>query len=109
LLIDAADHRGGLGAVYRRAEFGFERRNFLLQTLCFPIQSVTRRHVVCLGEKIAGLLVGFAQGGGWGAAFGTGFLTAFLSAIANNMPTVLIGALSIDASGATGAAREAMI
>ncbi len=62
-----------------------------------------------LTRQIAGLLDGFAQGGVWGAAFGTGFLTAFLSAIANNMPTVLIGALSIEASGATGAAREAMI
>ena len=62
-----------------------------------------------LTRQIAGLLDGFAQGGVWGAAFGTGFLTAFLSAIANNMPTVLIGALSIDASDATGAAREAMI
>ena len=62
-----------------------------------------------LTRQIAGLLDEFAQGGVWGAAFGTGFLTAFLSAIANNMPTVLIGALSIDASGATGAAREAMI
>ncbi len=62
-----------------------------------------------LTRQIAGLLDGFAQGGVWGAAFGTGFLTAFLSAIANNMPTVLVGALSIDASGATGAAREAMI
>ncbi|MEW6539954.1 MAG: arsenic transporter [Pseudomonadota bacterium] len=62
-----------------------------------------------LTRQIAGLLDGFAQGGVWGAAFGTGFLTAFLSAIANNMPTVLIGALSIDASGATGAAKEAMI
>jgi len=62
-----------------------------------------------LTRQIAGLLDGFAQGGVWGAAFGTGFLTAFLSAIANNMPTVLIGALSIDASGATGAARQAMI
>ncbi|WP_295174238.1 arsenic transporter, partial [uncultured Brevundimonas sp.] len=47
-----------------------------------------------LTRQIAGLLDGFAQGGVWGAAFGTGFLTAFLSAIANNMPTVLIGALS---------------
>nr|WP_295237348.1 arsenic transporter [uncultured Brevundimonas sp.] len=62
-----------------------------------------------LTRQIAGLLDGFEQGGVWGAAFGTGFLTAFLSAIANNMPTVLIGALSIDASGATGAARKAMI
>ncbi len=48
-----------------------------------------------LTRHVAGLLDGFAQGGVWGAAFGTGFLTALLSSIANNMPTVLIGALSI--------------
>ncbi|TFW12235.1 arsenic transporter [Brevundimonas intermedia] len=62
-----------------------------------------------LTRHVAGLLDEFAQGGVWGAAFGTGFLTAFLSSIANNMPTVLIGALSIDASSATGAVKEAMI
>lgn len=62
-----------------------------------------------LTRHVAGLLDRFAQGGVWGAAFGTGFLTAFLSSIANNMPTVLIGALSIDASSATGAVKEAMI
>jgi len=58
---------------------------------------------------IADLLDVFAKGGIWGAAFGTGFLTAFLSSVMNNMPTVLIGALSIDASHATGAIKEAMI
>jgi arsenical pump membrane protein len=62
-----------------------------------------------LTDGIAGLLNRFAQGGVWGAAFGTGFLTAFLSSIANNLPTVLIGALSIEASSATGVVREAMI
>ena len=62
-----------------------------------------------LTEGVAGLLDRFAQGGVWGAAFGTGFLTAFLSSIANNLPTVLIGALSIEASSATGVVREAMI
>ncbi|MET3836015.1 arsenical pump membrane protein [Brevundimonas sp. UYEF29] len=62
-----------------------------------------------LTDHIAGLLDRFAEGGVWTAAFGTGFLTAFLSAIANNMPTVLIGALSIDASSATGPVKEAMI
>ncbi|MDK7730854.1 ArsB/NhaD family transporter, partial [Escherichia coli] len=45
----------------------------------------------------------------WAATFGTGFLTAFLSSIMNNMPTVLVGALSIDGSTATGVIKEAMI
>ena len=58
---------------------------------------------------LAGWLDFFARGGIWGAAFGTGFLTALLSSVMNNMPTVLVGALSIDASHATGAVREAMI
>lgn len=62
-----------------------------------------------LTEQLARLLDYFAQGGVWGAAFGTGFLTALLSSVMNNMPTVLVGALSIDASAATGAVKEAMI
>ncbi|MPQ55176.1 arsenic transporter [Duganella sp. FT27W] len=47
--------------------------------------------------------------GVWGAAFGTGILTALLSSVMNNMPTVLVGALSIDATSTQGAVREAMI
>ncbi|RYZ12406.1 MAG: arsenic transporter [Comamonadaceae bacterium] len=62
-----------------------------------------------LTDRIAGLLDFFARGGVWGAALGTGVLTAALSSVMNNMPTVLIGALSIDASSATGAVKEAMI
>ena len=62
-----------------------------------------------LTEQIAALLNVFAGGGIWGAALGTGFLTALLSSVLNNMPTVLIGALSIDASNATGAVKEAMV
>jgi arsenical pump membrane protein len=60
-------------------------------------------------EHIARLLNYFAQGGVWGAAFGTGFLTALMSSAMNNMPTVLVGALSIDATSATGVVKEAMI
>ena len=62
-----------------------------------------------LTEHIARLLDYFAQGGVWGAAFGTGFLTALLSSAMNNMPTVLVGALSIDATSATGVVKDAMI
>lgn len=62
-----------------------------------------------LTSQLALLLDVFAAGGVWGAAFGTGFLTALLSSVMNNMPTVLVGALSIEASQATGAVRQAMI
>ncbi|GJL72641.1 MAG: arsenical pump membrane protein [Nitrosomonas sp.] len=58
---------------------------------------------------ITNLLDFFADYGVWGATLGTGFLAAFLSSVMNNMPTVLIGALSIDATAATGSVREAMI
>jgi len=47
--------------------------------------------------------------GVWGAAFGAGLSSALLSSVMNNMPTVLVGALSIDATTATGAVREAMV
>ena len=58
---------------------------------------------------LTALLERFAVHGVWGAAFGTGLVTALLSSIMNNMPTVLVGALSIDATQATGAVREAMV
>lgn len=50
-----------------------------------------------------------AEKGIWEATLGTGFITAFLSSIMNNMPTVLVGALSIEGSNATGLIKEAMI
>ncbi|MES2529590.1 MAG: arsenic transporter [Pseudomonadota bacterium] len=62
-----------------------------------------------LTDHIARLLNLLAQSGVWGAAMGTGFLAAMLSSVMNNMPTVLIGALSIDSSSATGVVKEAMI
>lgn len=62
-----------------------------------------------LTDRIAALLDWFAQGGIWGAALGTGVLTALLSSVMNNMPTVLIGALSVDASQASGVVKEAMV
>lgn len=58
---------------------------------------------------LAGWLDVFAGHGVWGAAMGTGVLTALLSSIMNNLPTVLIGLLSIDASQASGVVKETMI
>jgi len=62
-----------------------------------------------LTEYLSAVLNMLADNGLWAATFGTGFLTAFMSSVMNNMPTVLIGALSIDGSTATGVVREAMI
>ncbi len=58
---------------------------------------------------VAQILNFLASHGVWTAALGTGLLTAFLSSVMNNMPTVLVGALSIDASNASGIVREAMV
>ncbi len=62
-----------------------------------------------LTTHLAALLDWTAEGGVWGAAFGTGIIAAVLSSVMNNMPTVLVGALSIDASHATGTVKDAMI
>jgi len=62
-----------------------------------------------LTHALSALLNQLADHGLWAATLGTGFLTAFLSSVMNNMPTVLVGALSIDGSTATGVIKEAMI
>ena len=62
-----------------------------------------------LTDYLSAALNQFAEHGVWGATLGTGFLTAFLSSVMNNMPTVLIGALSIYGSTAQGVVKEAMI
>ncbi len=62
-----------------------------------------------LTDSLSGILSILADKGLWAATFGTGFITAFLSSVMNNMPTVLIGALSIDGSTASGVVKEAMI
>ncbi|MEP9319774.1 arsenic transporter [Pseudomonas sp. LABIM340] len=73
-------------------------------------------YLVVYGLKNAGLtdfltylLDRLAEQGLWSAAIGTGLLSALLSSVMNNMPSVLVGALSIQASGAEGLVREAMI
>lgn len=73
-------------------------------------------YLVIYGLRNAGLtsllssaLTALSESGVWLAALGTGFLSAFLSSLMNNMPTVLVGALSIDGSTASSLIREAMI
>jgi arsenical pump membrane protein len=62
-----------------------------------------------LTAYLTGLLNRCAEYGVWGAALGTGFMTAVLSSVMNNMPTVLVGALAIDATASQGVVREAMV
>lgn len=62
-----------------------------------------------LTQYLSALLNQLAEQGLWVSTLGTGFLAAFLSSVMNNMPTVLIGALSIDGSVASGVIKEAMI
>lgn len=62
-----------------------------------------------LTDYLTQILYVFAGYGIWGASLGTGLLAAGLSSVMNNMPTVLVGALSIHSAEATGVVREAMI
>ena len=63
-----------------------------------------------LTDNLATALVWLAGHGPWAATIGTGFGAAILSSIMNNMPGVLVGALSIEgAHGIPAATREAMI
>ncbi|WP_413734163.1 arsenic transporter [Sodalis sp. RH21] len=62
-----------------------------------------------LTHLLSALLNRVATHGLWAATLGTGFLTAFLSSVMNNLPSVLVGALSIEGSTATGVIKEAMI
>jgi arsenical pump membrane protein len=63
-----------------------------------------------LTDHLAIALVWLAGYGPWAATIGTGFAAAILSSIMNNMPGVLVGALSIEgAHGIPAATREAMI
>jgi len=110
----------GVGAL---ALLGISRRNGIIPTTKVvreaPWQIVVfslGMYLVVFGLHNAGLtgylsslLDGFADRGVLVASVGTGFVVAALSAIMNNMPTVMIGALSIDGAGATGMAREAMV
>ena len=73
-------------------------------------------YLVVFGLRNAGLmdyliviLNKLADQGIWSGALGTGFISAGLSSIMNNLPTVLIGVLSVDASTAEGLTKEAMI
>ncbi|MGY2290879.1 arsenic transporter [Pseudomonas sp. SDO528_S397] len=62
-----------------------------------------------LTNLLTQLLDHLATKGLWSATIGTGLISAALSSVMNNMPSVLVGALSIQASGAEGVVREAMI
>lgn len=62
-----------------------------------------------LTHTFAALLDSFAAHGLWAATLGAGVTAALLSSIMNNMPSVLIGALSIQGSEAGGLIRQAMI
>lgn len=62
-----------------------------------------------LTDYLAQILNVFAGYGVWGASFGTGLLAAGLSSVMNNMPTVLVGALSIHSTETTGVIRDAMV
>jgi len=103
LAVAAHGHRISTGDVLRRAPW---------QVVVFSLGM----YLVVYGLRNAGLtdyltivLDRCAEHGIWGAVLGTGFIIAILSSIMNNMPTVLVGAMAIDATSVQGVVREAMV
>ncbi|WP_270180773.1 arsenic transporter [Alkalihalobacillus sp. CinArs1] len=64
---------------------------------------------VGLTDILANLIQGAADQGLLAATVSMGFIAAILSSIMNNMPTVMIDALAIEATSTTGTLKEALI
>ncbi|MFD3261456.1 arsenic transporter [Paenibacillus lentus] len=62
-----------------------------------------------LTDLLANVIQGIADQGMFAATMGMGFIAAMISSIMNNMPTVMIDALAIDATNTSAAIREALI
>jgi arsenical pump membrane protein len=62
-----------------------------------------------LTNLLAGLIERMADAGLLAATVGMGFLAALLSSVMNNLPTVMIDALAIQATSTEGVMREALV
>ncbi|MGE6230482.1 arsenic transporter [Paenibacillus chitinolyticus] len=62
-----------------------------------------------LTDLLAGVIQAAADRGMFTATMGMGFLAALTSSLMNNLPTVMLDALAIDATSAAGPAKEALI
>jgi arsenical pump membrane protein len=62
-----------------------------------------------LTDALGSVFASFGDHGALAATGGTGFLVAGMSSVMNNMPTVLVAALGIDAAGATGITHQLMV
>jgi len=64
---------------------------------------------VGLTDMLGGVIAALAEQGLFVSTIGMGFLAAALSSVMNNMPTVMINALAIDATGTSGVIRESLV
>ncbi|WP_036723350.1 arsenical efflux pump membrane protein ArsB [Paenibacillus forsythiae] len=62
-----------------------------------------------LTDVLADVIQGAADQGLFVATIGMGFIAAIISSIMNNMPTVMIDALAIDATHTTGIIKDALV
>lgn len=103
LIIAACGHTINISQVLRNAPWQIVIFSLGMYLVVYGLRNAG------LTQTLSEVLDMLAQYGIWSAALGTGLLTALLSSVMNNLPTVLIGALSIDASQASGVVKEAMI
>ena len=64
---------------------------------------------VGLTDQLAVVIAAGAEQGLFAGVMLMGFMAAFLSSVMNNLPTIMIGALAIEATGTEGLIQEALI
>jgi len=74
-----------------------------MYVVVFGLQNVGFTDVLASGLET------IAEQGVFAATMGMGFIAAILSSVMNNMPTVMINAIAIDTTAATGLMKEALI
>lgn len=103
LLVAAVERRVALGPVLRGAPWDVVVFSLGMYLVVYALRGAG------LTALIGGALAWLTAHGAAATAFGTGGLIGALSALTNNLPAVLIGALSIQHVQAAPAARELMV
>lgn len=103
LIVGQRSHSVDTKAVLKGAPWNIVFFSLGMYVVVFGLQNVG------LTTLLAGIIAKMMAGGRFLATMGMGYLAAFLSSAMNNMPTVMINALSIKGANATGLMHQTLV